>query len=63
MLVMFGRSRKVDRFYVCITIGHHWIINQAIQEYIPQKQMKSPKHIHGPWLNQAIKHKMKERND
>ena len=37
------------------------IINQAVQEHIPQKQMQSPKHI--PWLNQSIKHKMKERND
>ena len=34
-------------------------INQAVQDYIPQKQSKSPKHI--PWLNKSIKIKMKKR--
>jgi len=35
------------------------MIKQAMNEFIPQKQVQSSNHI--PWLNRQIKHKIKER--
>ena len=47
-------------------VDHNWMsfknaINQAVQDYIPQKQSKSSKHI--PWLNKSIKTKMKKESN
>ena len=46
------------------SVDQNWIsfknvVNQAVQDYIPQKQSRPPKHI--PWLNKSIKTKMKKR--
>ena len=46
------------------SVDQNWIsfrnaVNQVVQDYIPRKQSRPPKHI--PWLNKSIKTKMKKK--